>query len=168
MKIDKKYKGLKNVGWRYELDGDLITDEHLEIDLDMGLFVKGSIEAGEYIKAGGSIKAGWSIEAGEYIEAGGSIKAGWYIKAGGYIKGEKGISAGLSIKCKTLNIALNIFAGVCTWEDIKKDDLLITCEELQNGTIRHGELNILPKTEIKEMTVAEISQVLGYEVKVVK
>ena len=41
----------------------------LEIDLDMGLFVTGSIEAGRYIKAGKYINAGRSIDAGESIKA---------------------------------------------------------------------------------------------------
>ena len=46
MKIDKKFKGLVNEGWRYRFDDDIETTESLEIDLDMGLFITGSIEAG--------------------------------------------------------------------------------------------------------------------------
>ena len=58
MVIDKKFKGLVKEDYRYVFNGDIETTENLEIDLDMRLFVTGSIEAG------GSIKAGWSIEAG--------------------------------------------------------------------------------------------------------
>lgn len=47
MKIDKNYKGLKNVGWRYEYEGDIVTEKALEVDLGMRLYVSGSIEAGE-------------------------------------------------------------------------------------------------------------------------
>ena len=32
MKITKSTKGIKDVGWRYEYDGDLISDEELVID----------------------------------------------------------------------------------------------------------------------------------------
>ena len=64
MEITKDFEGLVKEDYRYVLNGDIKTTENLEIDLDMTLFVTGSIEAGW------SIKAGWSIEAGEFIEAG--------------------------------------------------------------------------------------------------
>ena len=82
MVIDKKFKGLVKEDFRYVFYGNIETTDDLEIDLDMGLFVTGSIEAGRYIKAGWSIDAGESIKAGEFIEAGESIEAGWSIKAG--------------------------------------------------------------------------------------
>ena len=129
MEIDKDFKGLKNVGWRYEYDGDIKTDESLVIDLDMGLYVSGSIKAGGYIEAGGSIKAGEYIEAGEYIKAGGYIEAGE----------DYGISAGLYITCKgVLKFGLKCFAGVCTWRKITNEEKTITCGKLEGGVIGHG------------------------------
>ena len=110
MKIDKNYKGLVKEDNRYVFNGNIMTTENLEIDLDMSLYVTGSIkvadyiiagediEAGEFIKAGWSIEAGESIKAGEFIEAGEFIKAGWSIKAGEYIKAGEFIKAGWSIE----------------------------------------------------------------------
>ena len=94
MVIDKKFKGLVKEDFRYVFYGNIETTEDLEIDLDMGLFVTGSIEAGRYIKAGWSIDAGESIKAGEFIEAGESIEAGGYIEAGEYINAGWYVEAG--------------------------------------------------------------------------
>ena len=94
MVIDKKFKGLVKEDFRYVFYGNIETTEDLEIDLDMGLFVTGSIEAGRYIKAGRSIDAGESIKAGEFIEAGESIEAGGYIEAGEYINAGWYVEAG--------------------------------------------------------------------------
>ena len=132
MKIDKKFKGLVNEGWRYRFDDDIETTESLEIDLDMGLFITGSIEAGGSIKAGEFIEAGGSIEAGESIEAGGSY----------------GIVAGLSITCKTtLSFGLRLFAGTCNWRDINDEEKTVTCGKLLNGIIEYG---ILVETGLEE------------------
>jgi UDP-3-O-[3-hydroxymyristoyl] glucosamine N-acyltransferase len=118
--------------------------------------VGGSIEAGEFIEAGGSIEAGWSIKAGEFIKAGWSIKAGGSIEAGEFIKagwsikaGESyGIIAGLSITCKgKLSFGLKAFAGICNWREITDEDKTITCGELESGTIEYG---ILKETGIEE------------------
>jgi hypothetical protein len=110
MKIDKNYKGLVKEDNRYVFNGNIMTTENLEIDLDMSLYVTGSIkvadyiiagediEAGEYIKAGLFIKAGEDIKAGWSIEAGGSIEAGESIKAGGSIEAGESIKAGWSIE----------------------------------------------------------------------
>ena len=78
MEIDKDFKGLKNVGWRYEYDGDIKTDESLVIDLDMGLYVSGSIKAGGYIEAGED----YGISAGLYITCKGVLKFGLKCFAG--------------------------------------------------------------------------------------
>ena len=98
MVIDKKFKGLVKglvkEDFIYVFNGDIETTESLEVDLDMGLFVTGSIKAGEYIKAGWYIKAGEYIEAGGSIEAGESIEAGWYIEAGESIEASGSIEAG--------------------------------------------------------------------------
>ena len=120
MKIDKKFKGLVNEGWRYRFDDDIETTESLEIDLDMGLFITGSIEAGGFIKAG------------ESIEAGGSY----------------GVVAGLSITCKTtLSFGLRLFAGTCNWRDINDEEKTVTCGKLLNGIIEYG---ILVETGLEE------------------
>ena len=120
MVIDKKFKGLVKEDYRYVFNGDIETTENLEIDLDMRLFVTGSI------------KAGGSIEAGEYIEAGGSY----------------GIIAGLSITCKgILSFGLKAFAGICSWMEISDEDKTITCGKLGSGTIEYG---ILRETGVEE------------------
>ena len=83
MKIDKLWNGLKHIAnGDYVLEGDLISEETIEIDLDNRLVIKGTIKSGRNIVARCSIKAGWGIEAGDGIEAGGDIEAGCGIKAG--------------------------------------------------------------------------------------
>ena len=63
MKIDKNYKGLVKEDNRYVFNGNIMTTENLEIDLDMSLYVTGSIKVADYIIAGED------IEAGEFIKA---------------------------------------------------------------------------------------------------
>jgi len=100
MRIDKDYKGLIDEGYRYKIEGDIITTESLVIDLNKGLYVTGCIEADGDIKSGWSIEAGWFIKAGGSIESGGyiysvgSIKASWSIKANGSIEADVDIKAG--------------------------------------------------------------------------
>ena len=162
MKIDKNYKGLVKEDNRYVFNGNIMTTENLEIDLDMSLYVTGSIKvadyiiAGEDIEAGEFIKAGWSIEAGGSIKAGGSIEAGESIKAGGSIEagesikagGSSGIVAGLSITCKnSLSFGLKAFAGICSWRDITDEEKTITCGKLEGGTVEYG---ILKETGLEE------------------
>lgn len=78
--IDKDYPGLIDDGWRYRIIGNLSAEI---IQIDVPLFVTGSIKAGEWIKAGESIEAcGW-INSGRSIKAGGSINAGEWIEMGG-------------------------------------------------------------------------------------
>jgi len=125
MKILKTDKRLIDEGYRYKIDGNLISDGDIDLtDLHKELYVTGSIyaggliEAGKFIKAGGFIKAGEYIKAGGLIEAGGSIKAGKFIKAGGfieageYIKAGGFIEAGWSIKAgKSIYASQHIHAG---------------------------------------------------------
>ena len=172
MKILKTDKRLIDEGYRYKIEGDLISEGNINLtDLDKSLYVTGSIKAGRYIeagktiKAGGSIKAGLSIKAGRYIEAGlsikaggsieaglsikagGSIEAGGYIEAGEYIKAGEyyGITAGLCITAKnTITAGLKIFAGICTWRNVSDEEKTITCTELKGGAIvEHGILNLI-------------------------
>ena len=98
MKIDKNYKGLVKEDNRYVFNGNIMTTENLEIDLDMSLYVTGSIKVADYIIAGEDIEAGEYIKAGWFIKAGGAIIAGGYIKAGEYIKAGLFIKAGEDIK----------------------------------------------------------------------
>ena len=155
MVIDKKFKGLVKEDFRYVFNGDIETTESLEVDLDMGLFVTGSI------KAGRDIEAGWSIEAGE------SIKAGGYIEAGG----SSGIVAGLSITCKgTLSFGLKAFAGICSWREISEEEKTITCEKFNGGVVEYG---ILKETGLEEdrkieLSMDEIAQKFGVAVKDLK
>ena len=78
MIVDRNFAGLVDMGGLYKLDGDLITEESLDIKIP--LFVTKSINADGWIEAGESIKAGKWIKTGE------SIKADWSINAGGSIK----------------------------------------------------------------------------------
>ena len=136
MEITKEFKGLIDEGYRYKIEGNLISIESLIINLDKPLHVSG------HIKADGSIEAGWSIKAG------GSIEAGEHIKAGdGY-----GISAGLKITSKTtITCNLKLFAGIYTWGNIADEDKTITCTELLGGGIvEYGILNLIEKEEKKE------------------
>ena len=173
MVIDKKFKGLVKEDFRYVFNGDIETTEFLEVDLDMGLFVTGSIEAGEYINAGWYVDAGEYIKAGEFIEAGGSIDAGEYIKAGGSIEagGSSGIVAGLSITCKgTLSFGLKAFAGICSWREISEEEKTITCEKFNGGVVEYG---ILKETGLEEdrkieLSMDEIAQKFGVAVKDLK
>ena len=144
MKIDKNYKGLVKEDNRYVFNGNIMTTENLEIDLDMSLYVTGSIKVADYIIAGEDIEAGEFIKAGWSIEAGGSIEAGESIKAGG----SSGIVAGLSITCKnSLSFGLKAFAGICSWRDITDEEKTITCGKLEGGTVEYG---ILRETGVEE------------------
>jgi len=175
MKITKDYKGLeRQENGDYILIGDLISDENIEIDLDDWLRVTGRIESKKTIitkktlVSGCDIKAGCGIEAGCGIKAGDGIEAGCDIKAGYGIEAGCGIKAGLSIICKWISSKLRIFAGLCIWRQPTEEETTITCEEVKEGTIAFGKLNLIQKKEVKEMTVAEIEEALGYSVKVVK
>ena len=128
MKILKTDKRLVDEGYRYKIDGDLMSVECIDLtDLDKPIYVTG------FIKAGGF------IEAGEYIEAGGFITAGE----------SHGIAAGLYITANTtITAGLKIFAGVCTWLKISDEDKTITCTELNGGaTVEYGILNIIEEAE---------------------
>lgn len=169
MKITKEYAGLKrqNNG-DYIINGDLISDEDIEIELDNWLRVTGKIESKKTITTKKNLIAGYDIEAGYGIEAGCGIEAGDGIKAGDGIEAGCGIKAGLSIVCKWIKARLRIFAGICIWRNPTEEETTITCEEVKDGTIAFGKLNIITKKEAKKMTVSEICKELGYDVEIIK
>lgn len=159
MKINKLWGELKQIAnGDYVLEGDLISEENIEIDLDDRLVVRGKVEskksivvtkglvAGDGIKAGCGIKAGWGIEAGCGIEAGDGIEAGWGIKAKTFIHSEK-----------------RIFAGISVYRTNADCDKTIKCAELRKGEICFGDLVITKPEEPTEtiMTISEIETKLG-------
>lgn len=132
MKVDKLFNGLKHIAnGDYVLEGDLISEETIEIDLDDRLVIKGAIKSGRNIVARWDIKAGDGIKAGESIKAGCGIEAGW------------GIEAGDGIEAKTfINASKRIFAGISLYRTSKDCDKTIRCAELRNGEICYGDLTI--------------------------
>ena len=181
MKITKDYEGLRRIeNGDYVLNGNLISDEDIEIELDDRLIVKGiieskknirvnvilivdcSIEAGEGIiagwgiKAGCGIKAGWGIEAGEGIKAGWGIEAGCGIEAGWGIEAGEGIIAGDGIISKTyLCAGKRIFAGTSIYRTSENCDQTIRCEELRSGEICYGKLIITKKQPVFDNNAGE-------------
>lgn len=154
MKITKDYPGLAiSENGEYILNGDLISEEGIEIDLDNRLVVTGSIKAKYGIKAICGIKAGWDIQAGFGIkavfgiEAVCGITAGWGIKAGLNITSWDGIIAGWGIEAGTyIDCGKRIFAGTSVYTDDDDCDKTIQCAELRNGTVAYGDL-IITKRE---------------------
>ena len=152
MKLDKLWNGLKRIAnGDYVLEGDLICDENLEIELDDRLVVKGKIEvkknitAVKGINAGEGIKAGWGINAGEGINAGCGINAVKGINAGEGIKAGWGINAGEGINAGTfIHCEKRIFAGLSVYNTNENCKKIIECAELQKGEICFGELVIKP------------------------
>lgn len=144
MKIDKLWNGLKQISnGDYVLEGDLISEETIEIDLDDRFVVKGWVESKK------SIIVRCGINAGEGIKAGLGIKAGWGINAGEGIKAGLGINAGWGIKAKTFIDCKNrIFAGLSLYHNSKNCVKTIECAELKTGEICFGDLVIVkPETE---------------------
>ena len=144
MKVDKLFNGLKHIAnGDYVLEGDLISEETIEIDLDDRLVIKGAIKSGRNIVARWDIKAGDGIKAGESIKAGCGIEAGESIKAGCGIEAGWGIEAGDGIEAKTfINASKRIFAGISLYLTSKDCDKTIRCAELRNGEICYGDLTI--------------------------
>ena len=71
MKIDKLFNGLKHIAnGDYVLEGDLISEETIEIDLDDRFVVNGRIWAKKSIVVRYGIEAGCGIKAGYGIKAG--------------------------------------------------------------------------------------------------
>ena len=167
MKLNKLWDGLKRIAnGDYVLEGDLISEETIEVDLDDRLIVRGSIVSKKSIIvrrtmiANCGIEAGWGIEAGEGIEAGCGIKAGWGIEAGEGIKAGWGIEAGEGIKAGTfIDVTKRIFAGVSVYHTSQNCKKTIQCAELRKGEICFGDLII--KTPEVVMTVAEVEAKLG-------
>ena len=135
MKITKDYEGLRRLeNGDYVLDGNLISDEDIEIELDDRLIVQGIIESKKNIISNVSLIVKFGIEAGL------GIKAGWGIEAG------EGIQAGWDIIAKTyLSAGKRIFAGTSIYRTSEDSDQTIRCEELRSGEICYGELIITKK-----------------------
>ena len=137
MKINKLWNGLKQIAnGDYVLEGDLISEETIEIDLDDRLVVHGNIISEKSIIVEKGLIAGEGIKAGWGIEAGCGIKAGWGIEAKTFIHSEKRIFAGISIYHTNNN---------CT--------KTIKCAELKKGEICFGDLIITRVEEPKEFKV---------------
>lgn len=170
MKITKNYPGLtRSENGDYILNGSLISEEGIEIELDDSLVVTGKIKAGGGITAEWGIEAGWVIEAGRdietrcgikagwdikavcgikagwYIEAGDEIESGWVIEAGGGIKAGCGIKAGAYIDC-----GKRIFAGTSVFDDENSCEKTIKCAELRNGSVAYGDLIITKQEDTNE------------------
>ena len=144
MKIDKFWKDLKCIpNGDYVLEGDLISEETIEIDLDDRFVIKGKIESKKNIIVRRGINAGWGINAGCGINAGEGINAGLGINAG------CGINAGWGIKAKTfIDCKKRIFAGLSVYHTNKNCTKTIECAELKNGEICFGDLVIVkPEAE---------------------
>lgn len=138
MKIDKLWNGLKRIAnGDYVLEGDLISEETIEIDLNDRFVVRGRIQTKK------SIVVRCGIEAGEGIEAGCGIEAGWGIEAGDGIKAGWGIEAGEGIKAeKFIDVQKRIFAGISVYRTSRDCDKTIRCAELRNGEICYGDLTL--------------------------
>lgn len=126
MKIDKLWNGLKRIAnGDYVLEGDLISEETIEIDLNDRFVVRGRIQTKKSIVVRCGIEAGCGIKAGE------GIKAGWGIEAGCGIEAEKFI-----------DVQKRIFAGISVYRTSRDCDKTIRCAELRNGEICYGDLTL--------------------------
>ena len=54
------------------------------------------------------------------------------------------------------------FTGLCLWKNPSEEEKYITCEELRNGEIAYGKLNLIPKTEKKEEVIEEEDKKIEY------
>ena len=134
MKIDKLWNGLKRIAnGDYVLEGDLISEEAIEIDLDDHFVVYGCIQTKKSIIVRCGIEAGWSIKAGDGIEA------GWGIEAGDGIEAKKFI-----------DVKKRIFAGISVYRTSKDCDKTIRCAELRNGEICYGDLMLMKEVKPDE------------------
>ena len=124
MKLNKEWDGLKQIAnGDYVLEGDLISEETIEIELDDRLIVRGKVVSKKYIKVQRTLIAGLGIKAGCGIEAG------------------EGIEAGSFIHCEK-----RIFAGVSVYHTNGNCIKTITCAELRKGEICFGDL-VITKVE---------------------
>ena len=103
------------------LEGDLISEETIEIDLDDRFVVLGRIQAKK------SIVVRCGIEAGDGIEAGCGIKAK-----------------------KFIDVKKRIFAGISVYRTSKNCDKTIRCAELRSGEICYGDLMLTKETQNDE------------------
>ena len=108
MKLDKLFAGLKQIpNGDYVLEGDLICDDNLEIELDDRLIVRGKIEVKKSITAKLSVIAGWGIKAETFIHC------------------EKRIFAGLSVYHTSENCKKTIECAELRKGEIAFGDLVI-------------------------------------------
>ena len=55
------------------------------------------------------------------------------------------------------------------WREPEVEETQINVEEIKQGEICFGKLNIVsPKEDIKKMTIDEVSQALGYKVEIIE
>ena len=144
MKLNALWDGLKRIAnGDYVIEGDLISEENIEIDLDDRLVVRGSVKTTKSIIVKRTLIAGCGIEAGWGIKAGDGIEAGWGIKAGCGIEAGDGIKAGCGIEAETfIHSEKRIFAGISVYRTSDDCDKTIKCAELRKGEIAFGELII--------------------------
>lgn len=77
MKIDKLWNGLKRIAnGDYVLEGDLISEETIEIDLNDRFVVRGRIQTKKIIVVRCGIEAGEGIKAEKFIDVQKRIFAG--------------------------------------------------------------------------------------------
>ena len=121
MKITKDFEKLaRNANGDYVLDGDLICEDSLEVELDDRLVVRGRVEAKKAIRVDHTLIAGEGIEAG------------WGIEAKTFISSKK-----------------RIFAGLSLYRTSKDCNKKIECAELREGEICYGDLIITKAEESK-------------------
>ena len=86
MTITKDYEGLQLINdEHYKLDGDIVSDEYIIVNLDKPLHVCGNIKAEGYVTADHDIIADGNIIAEGYIYAEGNIIVKGNITAKGSI-----------------------------------------------------------------------------------
>jgi hypothetical protein len=113
MKLNKLWDGLKQIAnGDYVLEGDLISDETIEIDLDDRLVVRGSVVSRKNIIVRCGIEAGCGIKAGSFIHA------------------EKRIFAGVSVYHTSQNCKKTIRCAELRKGEICHGDLIIKTPEV--------------------------------------
>ena len=113
MKLNKLWDGLKQIAnGDYVLEGDLISDETIEIDLDDRLVVRGSVVSRKNIIVRWGIDAPTGFDAGSFIHA------------------EKRIFAGLSVYHTSQNCKKTIRCAELRKGEICYGDLIIKTPEV--------------------------------------
>ena len=150
MKITKDYQGLTRAeNGDYVWDGDLISEEDIEIELGNCLVVHGNVQA-RALKCATSLLADRSIRAGEGITVGFAITAGGDIRAGGYISAIWSIRADRSIRAGTFIVGWEIRAGmgITAGGDIRAGRDICAGRDIRAGTFIDCENRIFAGTNI--------------------